>query len=55
MVNSDRKFRYDNKEGLDKHMKAPPVVALIKAVEEEKLTDTEVIMTQDGPGVKARL
>lgn len=36
-------------------MKAAPVVALIKAVEAEKLTDTEVIMTADGPGVKSKL
>lgn len=36
-------------------MQSPPVVALLKALEEEKLTDTDVIMTQDGPGVKSRL
>ncbi|KAH8176182.1 antibiotic biosynthesis monooxygenase domain-containing protein [Sarocladium implicatum] len=46
---------YDHQEGLDKHMKTPPVQALLKAVEEEKLTDTDIIMTQDGPGVKSRL
>ncbi|KAK0389329.1 hypothetical protein NLU13_2904 [Sarocladium strictum] len=46
---------YDDQEALDKHMKTPPVVAILKEMEGEKLATTEVIMTTDGPGVKPRL
>ncbi|KAJ3528780.1 hypothetical protein NM208_g10048 [Fusarium decemcellulare] len=46
---------YENQEALDKHMKAPPVVALLRAIEKEKLTETQLIMTKPSSGVKARI
>lgn len=36
-------------------MRAAPVVALITAVKEEELTETDIIMTQKGPGIKQKL
>lgn len=36
-------------------MKSAPVVALLKALEAEKLTETDVIMTTAGPGIKPKL
>jgi hypothetical protein len=36
-------------------MKTAPVVALMREMEGGELATTEIIMTTDGPGVKARL
>lgn len=36
-------------------MATAPVVALVKAIEAEKLTSTEIIMTTKGPGIPAKL
>ncbi|KAH7170398.1 hypothetical protein EDB81DRAFT_775314 [Dactylonectria macrodidyma] len=46
---------YDDQEALDKHMKSPPVVAMIKALEKEALADIEIINTSAGPGIKSRM
>lgn len=39
---------------MDKHMITPPVVAMLKAMEEKDFANVQVIMTKKGPGV-ARL
>lgn len=36
-------------------MKTPPVLALLAAIEKEGLTETEVIMTTQGPSISAKL
>lgn len=36
-------------------MSSPPVVEMVKALEAEKLTDTQIIMTTKGSGINARL
>ncbi|KAH6888595.1 hypothetical protein B0T10DRAFT_56853 [Thelonectria olida] len=46
---------YDDQEALDKHMKAPPVVAMMEALEKEELTETQIIRTKPGPSVKAHI
>ncbi|KAH7162495.1 hypothetical protein B0J13DRAFT_536152 [Dactylonectria estremocensis] len=46
---------YDDQEALDKHMKAPPIVAMIEALEKEALADIEIINTSTGPGIKSRM
>ncbi|KAI9901858.1 hypothetical protein N3K66_003675 [Trichothecium roseum] len=46
---------YADKETFDLHMRAAPVVALITAIKEEELTETDLIMTQKGPGIKQKL
>lgn len=40
---------------MDKHMKVPPVVAMLEALEKEELTETQIIRTKPGPSVKARI
>ena len=47
--------RYKDKEGLDKHMKAKPVVELLQAISKEELTESKIIMTTKGPGIAPKL
>ncbi|KAF7542562.1 hypothetical protein G7Z17_g11460 [Cylindrodendrum hubeiense] len=46
---------YDDQEAVDKHMKSPPVVLMLEALEKEQLCDTQIIRTSSGPGIKARI
>ncbi|KAM5351414.1 hypothetical protein ACJ41O_004137 [Fusarium nematophilum] len=46
---------YDSQEALDKHMKTPPVVVMLEAMEKEDLTETQIIMTKPASGIKARI
>ncbi|KAF4979642.1 hypothetical protein FZEAL_4199 [Fusarium zealandicum] len=46
---------YEDQEALDKHMKAPPVVVLLKAVAKEGLTETQIIMTKPPTGIKSHI
>lgn len=46
-------IRYTGKEGMEKHMKVPPVLGLLKVMGD--LVDTQVIMTTKGAGITARL
>lgn len=48
-------LRYADQEALDKHMAGAPIQKIVKAVEEEKLTETKIIMTTRGPGITPRL
>lgn len=45
--------RYTGKEGMDKHMKVPPVLELLKVMGD--LVDAQVIMTTKGAGITAKL
>lgn len=40
---------------MDKHLRTPPVVDMVKALEAEQLTETQIIMTTKGSGISARL
>ncbi|KAH7023608.1 hypothetical protein EDB80DRAFT_698106 [Ilyonectria destructans] len=46
---------YDDQEALDKHMKCPPVLVMLEALEKEQLMDIQLIRTTTGPGIKARI
>lgn len=46
---------YDDQEALDKHMKCPPVLVMLEALEKEQLMDIQLIRTTAGPGIKARI
>ncbi|KAF4968270.1 hypothetical protein FSARC_4361 [Fusarium sarcochroum] len=46
---------YKNQEALDAHMKAPPVVLMLDAMEKEDLTETQLIMTKPSTGIKPQL
>ncbi|CAM1505324.1 Fc.00g109610.m01.CDS01 [Cosmosporella sp. VM-42] len=46
---------YDDQEALDQHMKTPPVVEMMRALEKEDLTETTIIRTTTEMGIKAKI
>ena len=40
---------------MDKHIAAPPIAAMIQTLEKEDLVDTQIIMTNKGPGITPKL
>ncbi|KAF4121279.1 Antibiotic biosynthesis monooxygenase [Geosmithia morbida] len=46
---------YKDEDGMQKHMKSPPVLELVERGAKEDLTDVQVILTTKGAGISSKL